>query len=228
MGTAKAREANFNKAEGEGVSHPAIFAAMSAIMGEIGPIGKDKTNEQQRFKFRGIDDIYNNVSAVMAKHKVFTVPEVIAEKSEERQSKNGGNLIYRILTIKYRFYAVDGSSVEATVIGEGMDSGDKAANKAMSIAHKYTLLQAFCIATQDIEDPDKTVHETAPKPRPVVTPRPTSPSIYDGSESQQKIVMSILKSKKVPEEFWEMINDRMLGQPSTALNGVIDDVRLGL
>lgn len=228
MGTAKTREATVDKIEGSKMSHPAIFAAMSAVMGEIGPIGKDKTNEQQRFKFRGIDDVYNNVSAVMAKHKVFTIPEVISERSEERQSKNGGNLIYRVLTIKYRFYAVDGSFVEATVIGEGMDSGDKAANKAMSIAHKYTLLQAFCIATQDIEDPDKTVHETAPKPRPAAVPKPTSPSIYDGSESQQKIVMNILKAKNVPAEFWEEINDRMLGHPSTALNAIIDDVRLGL
>lgn len=211
---------------------PAIYAAMSKIMGEIGPIGKDKVNEQQRFKFRGIDDIYNNVSAVMAKHGVFTIPEVIAERHEERQSKNGGNLIYRVLTIKYRFYAVDGSFVEATVIGEGMDSGDKAANKAMSIGHKYTLLQAFCIATQDLDDPDKTVHETAPRSHPrVVSPPPVTPAdqkVYHGSEAQQAAVKNVLKKQSVPEEFWEEIHTSLLNRPVSALPGVILEVRAGL
>jgi hypothetical protein len=44
-----------------------------------------------------------------------------------------------------------------------MDSGDKSSNKAMSVAHKYALLQAFCIPTKDIDDPDAETHEVAPK-----------------------------------------------------------------
>jgi hypothetical protein len=63
-------------------------------------------------------------------------------------------LIYSICTIKYTFYAEDGSSVSATVIGEGMDSGDKATNKAMSIAFKYACFQVFCIPTEEMKDPD--------------------------------------------------------------------------
>jgi len=59
-----------------------------------------------------------------------------------------------VLKIKYKFMASDGSYVTATVIGEGMDSGDKAANKAMSIAHKYALFQVFAVATEDLIDPD--------------------------------------------------------------------------
>ena len=35
-----------------------------------------------------------------------------------------------------------------------MDSGDKAANKAMAIGHKYALLQVLCIPTEDMVDPD--------------------------------------------------------------------------
>lgn len=132
-----------------------IYSSMACIMADIDAVGKNQKNQQQGFKFRGIDDIYNAVHPILAKHGVFTVPTVLSERSEERTTTRGGNLIYRILTMKYTFFASDGSSVDSVVIGEGMDSGDKAANKAMSVAHKYALLQALCIPTEEMVDPDK-------------------------------------------------------------------------
>jgi len=136
-----------------------IYQAMAEVMKDIEAIGKDQQNKQQGFKFRGIDDVYNAVHPILAKHGVFTVPTVLAERTEERQTRSGGNLIYRILTMKYTFFASDGSSVEAVVIGEGMDSGDKGANKGMAIAHKYALLQTLCIPTEDMIDPDSEVQD---------------------------------------------------------------------
>jgi hypothetical protein len=140
-----------------------IYEAMAEVMKDVDAIGKNQTNQQQRFKFRGIDDVYNAVHPIFAKHGVFTVPTVLNERTEERQTRSGGNLIYRILTMKYTFYASDGSSVEAVVVGEGMDSGDKGANKGMAIAHKYALLQTLCIPTEDMIDPDSEVQETSRK-----------------------------------------------------------------
>ena len=131
-----------------------IYQALTAIMKEVGSIGKGQKNKQQGFNFRGIDDVYNHVQPIMAKYGVFSVPSVLNERSEDRETHKGGTLIYRILTIKYTFYASDGTSVEATVIGEGMDSGDKGANKAMAVGHKYALLQVLSIPTQDMVDPD--------------------------------------------------------------------------
>lgn len=64
-------------------------------------------------------------------------------------------MIYSVCKMKYRFFAVDGSYVDAVVVGEGMDSGDKATNKAMSVAFKYACFQTFCIPTENlIDDPD--------------------------------------------------------------------------
>jgi hypothetical protein len=40
-----------------------------------------------------------------------------------------------------------------------MDSGDKAASKALAIGHKYALLQALCIPTEDMADPDSESQE---------------------------------------------------------------------
>jgi hypothetical protein len=144
---------------------------MAEVMRDVDAIGKNQKNAQQGFKFRGIDDVYNAVHPILAKHGVFTVPTVLAERTEERQTRNGGNLIYRILTLKYTFFAADGSSVEAVVIGEGMDSGDKAANKGMAIAHKYALLQTLCIPTEDMIDPDSEGQEPSTK-KPVIQEPP--------------------------------------------------------
>lgn len=140
-----------------------IFESMVAIMADIDAVGKNQKNQQQGFKFRGIDDVYNAVHPILAKHGVFTVPTVLSERTEERQTQRGGNLIYRILIMKYTFFASDGSYFETTVIGEGMDSGDKAANKAMAVAHKYALLQALCIPTEDMVDPDSEAHSPSRK-----------------------------------------------------------------
>lgn len=140
-----------------------IYKCICAAMADIEAIGKQNTNQKQNFKYRGIDDVYNSLHGILAKNNIFTVPEVVADRTEERTSSSGNALIYRILTIKYTFYTSDGSSISAIVVGEGMDPGDKASNKAMAIAHKYALLQIFCIPTSDDKDPDADTHVIKPK-----------------------------------------------------------------
>lgn len=143
-----------------------IYKAVLAVMKDTEAISKNRTNEQQGYKFRGIDDAYNALHPLLSKHGVFTVPEVLEERREQRETSKGGILNYAILKIRYTFFAGDGSSVTATVIGEGMDSGDKASNKAMAVAHKYALLQIFAIPTEDPKDPE------IDSPEPVVVKAP--------------------------------------------------------
>lgn len=140
-----------------------IYQAINAVMQEIGFIGKNQKNQQQGFMFRGIDAVMNAINPALIKNKVFVVPEVLEQLREERQTKSGTNLIYSVCKVKYTFYAEDGSSVEAVVIGEGMDSGDKATNKAMSIAFKYACFQVFCIPTEEMKDPDEECYEVSSK-----------------------------------------------------------------
>lgn len=143
-----------------------IISAISAIMAEVGHIGKSRKNAQQGYNFRGVDDVYAGLQLVMAKHGVICVPEVLEDRTEDRTTAKGSALIYRVLKIRYTFYADDGSSVTAVVIGEGMDSGDKASNKAMSVAHKYALLQVFMIPTDEPKDPENESQELKPKDDP--------------------------------------------------------------
>ena len=147
-----------------------IYSLIGQAMQMIGAIGKDSRNEQQKFMYRGIDAVMNALNPVMAKLGLFLVPEVLEQTREERESvkqywdkdakayKETKTLLkYSILKIRYTLYAPDGSSVSAVVIGEGMDSGDKASNKAMAVGLKYAAFQMFMIPTEEMaqDDPDK-------------------------------------------------------------------------
>lgn len=148
---------------------PKIYTAIADILAESGAIGKDSKNQTQGFMYRGIDAVMNVFHPLLAKHRVFAVPVVMETEREERQTARGGNLIYTLMKVKYIFYADDGSSIEAVVHGEGMDSADKSANKAMSVAYKYALFQLFCIPTEEMKDPD------ADSPEPSVKAPQTNP-----------------------------------------------------
>jgi hypothetical protein len=171
-----------------------IYESITKIMEEVPAIGKNKTNKQQGFKFRGIDDVMNALQPLLSKNKVFIVPEILEQTREERTTSKGGTLIYSICKIKYKFYAEDGSNIEAITIGEGMDSGDKATNKAMAIAMKYALFQVFCIPTEEMKDPDGETPEDSKKK--------TDESELEESvtEAEAKTVYAIMRQKGLDVE----------------------------
>ena len=194
-----------------------IYKKITAVMSELNAISKDNENRQQGFKFRGIDDVLNELHPRLAKHGIFIVPEVLEERREERQTKTGGVMTYVILKIKYTFFAEDGSNIVAIMIGEGADSGDKASNKAQSIALKYACLQVFAIPTADNKDPDgenydlsgKALPPSEPKPpNPKSPPLPPSPPPFKASSGKQicscgePMMVSQYPDAKFPEGFW--------------------------
>ena len=134
---------------------PKIYDAILGIMEDVGVIGKDSKNEKQGYKFRGIDAVMNALQPALIKRRVIPVPTVIEHRRDERVTGSGGTMIYSTTKTRYDFIcAEDGSVLSATVIGEGMDSGDKASNKAMSVAFKYACFQVLCIPTEEMVDPD--------------------------------------------------------------------------
>lgn len=159
-----------------------IYESINAVMADIGAIGKNSKNQTQGFMFRGIDAVMNALAPALIKHKVFVVPEILTQTREERTNAKGTTLIYSICQVKYTFYAEDGSNISAVVIGEGMDTGDKATNKAMSIAFKYACFQTFCIPTEEMVDPDAESHEVKPKSARKAEATPKSETITQDQE----------------------------------------------
>lgn len=176
-------------------SHTSIQEAMVAIMAEVDPISKARVNQGQGYKFRGIDDVYQALQAIMASHGVFTTSEVMDRPvyDEFPSGKNATRTFRTRAIFKFTFHHVSGTSVTTEVIGEGMDSGDKASNKAMSVAHKYALLQAFMVPTEDPKDPENQSHEI-----PAATPKeaPKAPAITPAQEEARKEVLAYLTSIK--------------------------------
>lgn len=133
-----------------------IHAALVAVMGEVGGVGKTRKNESQHYSYRGIADITLACQPLMAKHGIHVVPHVVLKDDiQEFQTAKGATMFRVRQTIQFRFYHSDGSYVPCETTGEGMDSGDKATNKAMSSALKYCLVQTFCIPEADPADTEK-------------------------------------------------------------------------
>jgi hypothetical protein len=133
---------------------PGIHAAIVSVMRDVGAIAKECRNDQQGFNFRSIEQVYNRVQPLFAKHGIYSTTRVIKHQREERESHRGAKLTYSILEIEFTYYAQDGSCVSNVTIGEGMDSGDKASNKAMAVADKYSICQLLKIPYQ-LDDPDR-------------------------------------------------------------------------
>lgn len=148
------------------------IAAVSAKMAQEG-ISKSRNNQQQGYKFRGIDDVYNALAPILAQHELVILPRVLAREVTERTTAKGGVLFYVTVEVEFDFVAAsDGSKHTIKTFGEAMDSADKATNKAMSAAYKYACMQAFCIPTEGDNDADATTHEIAPRQQRQEGPEP--------------------------------------------------------
>ncbi len=138
-----------------------VYRAIGAVMSKLAKngIAKENMNEQQGYKFRGIDDVYNALAPVLSEEGLVILPSVKSRESIERTTARGSTLFTVIVDVDFSFVSVkDGSSHIVSVVGEAMDSGDKATNKAMSAAFKYACIQAFCIPTEADNDADRTTH----------------------------------------------------------------------
>ena len=145
---------------------PQVYAAINAVQRDIAIVGIRKSNTTTggaKFNFRGIDDVYNALSPIMAKHGLIVAPRYSDRAFVERKSSNGNSLFYITVTGHFDFISTnDGSKHTVTTFGEAMDSGDKGTNKAMAIAHKYALLQVFAIPTEGDNDPDNYTQKPQP------------------------------------------------------------------
>jgi hypothetical protein len=200
-----------------------VYQAILAVMSDLAKIGigKDKTNQQQNFKYRGVDDVMNALAPLLAKHHLLILPRVMKRELAERVSNNGKPLFYTTLEIEYDFISAEDFSkhVVGPLVGEAMDSGDKSANKAMAIAYKYACFQGFCIPTEATADPDAEIHE------------PLSPAQVLGKRLVIALGVGIdaaivdiwdegSKDKKVLQAAWDLLTTEERKQINAALERI--------
>lgn len=187
------------------MSEKLIYKKMSEVMRDVKAVTKDQKNTAQGFKFRGIDQFVNALYPALTKHGVFMTPFCTHEAHElkevVRSSGKTGVDKHVTLYMCYNFFAEDGSSVTVGPIpAEGLDSGDKATNKALSAALKYALIQTFSIPTEDMAeaDLDSPVIETETKTTLKSTAGYVKVTNIDGPNIVTAVTTSNLEVKPEP------------------------------
>lgn len=150
----------------------AIYAALGAVMKQVGAVKKGDRNKSQGYVFRGVDAVVNAVYPAMVEHGVIVQPNVrdfqygSVEVGKDRTIMGHARVI-----VEYTFTSTeDGSAITASAAGEAFDSGDKATPKAMSVALRTALLQSLMLPTDDPE-PDASSYERSPEVNPVIEAR---------------------------------------------------------
>ncbi|MCD6060632.1 MAG: single-stranded DNA-binding protein [Moraxellaceae bacterium] len=182
-----------------------VYPAIAAVMADVAyeGIGKNRRNTQQGYQFRGIDDVYNTLSSILAKHGLLMLPRILSRSCEERTTRNGSALFYVTVEAEFDLVAAeDGSKHTIRTYGEAMDSADKATNKAMSAAYKYAAMQAFCIPTEGDNDADSTTHDVTPAVQeapPEWMARMEDSIRRAGSQAKLDEIRNYIATKPLPE-----------------------------
>lgn len=163
-------EPKLNGAAPHAQSTPAIAAtgvakiaeAISGVMGEIGIVGKDGTNQFQNYKYAKMEDILQRLTPLIAKHGL----AIIQTEHDRSMFDNDG-----VIAVRYAFTIIHKSGEVwperpmQTGVSRCRDSkggfDDKSFNKAHTAARKYFLLALFQIPTGDESD-DADHHDAAP------------------------------------------------------------------
>ena len=126
-----------------------VIAALAQVQQAIHAvgIGKLRTNAEQRFNFRGIDDALMAFAPLLDSAGVIVVPSYTNLSVTTRQTKSGGNTYNASVEGTFTFVAVaDGSSLTVgPFFGEANDGQDKGISKATSIAYRNCLFLTFCV-----------------------------------------------------------------------------------
>ena len=137
---------------------PTVVALMIEVMRKVTFVGKDQRNTEQRFDFRGIDDVINALGPAMREVGILCLPTVEWSDRASTKTTRGKDTRETLVRTRYTFYGPGGDSISAVTEGESLDSGDKGTAKAQTVAWRVAMIQAFALPT-DEPDPDSFAYE---------------------------------------------------------------------
>lgn len=134
-----------------------IEQAIANIYKEVGYVQKGGRISEgpAKYTYAGEADIIEALRPAMAAHgvtvRVAAIRDVVHETITIGKFDSKMQRTTLVATVRFA-HGPSGTYVDCEALGEGMDSGDKSSNKAMTGALKYALRQTFCLETGD--DPD--------------------------------------------------------------------------
>lgn len=135
-----------------------VDQAIAKIYAEVGYVQKGGriADGSIKYTYAGEADIIEALRPAMAKHgvtaRVVSIRDVVHDIITIGKYESKMQRTTMVATVRFS-HGPSSTFVDCESLGEGMDSGDKSSNKAMTGALKYALRQTFCLETGD--DPDK-------------------------------------------------------------------------
>lgn len=174
-----------------------VWQSITAIMAEMPAIDKGGTAAaaQGGYAYRGIEQITSVLQPLLAKHGVFIAPSARLLWVNASPGMKTDNWTDTALEVHWTICGADGSTIEAQTIGIGRDNADKGANKAMSQAFKYLLLDLFCIADtkDDADGVDYSAHVETERRQP---PKTAGQLVFDRLAGQSPETQAALRARK--------------------------------
>lgn len=149
-----------------------IEQALAAIYGAVGYVQKER-KQGLSYTFASESALIEALRPAMVEQgvtvRVVALSDVKHEAITVGKSESVMQRTTLIATVRFA-HAASATHIDVVAAGEGMDSGDKSSNKAMTCALKYALRQTFLIETGD--DPDRDAYDSEPRPARLA-PKPT-------------------------------------------------------
>lgn len=132
-----------------------INGRLMHVMRKLGAIAKSRNNDVQKFQYRGVDDVFNELHQHCAEAGIMPRIELDSVEQRERTTAKGGTSLHYVLRCRINWVAEDGQETNPVLwVGEASDTGDKGIGKAQQYALKMYLLEVFLIPTNENSDPD--------------------------------------------------------------------------
>lgn len=156
----EAKEGVETKAANETEKGLPLAIKIAKAANDMGAIAKDGKNKNQDFQFISESAIKAAVRKVSAKYGFTIFPKQIKNITRyERTTSRGGTLYF--YDVMQEFVVTDGKEeMIGDMMGTGSDTGDKAFNKAVTVALKNFEKQLFNVSDKSENDPDS---ETPPE-----------------------------------------------------------------
>lgn len=138
-----------------------LYEKIQAVSNEIKGIEKDMTVGSGNYSYKAVSDtqVTLKVKEAETKHRLISIPvkqELISSEVHKTLKKDNTEGLTFVENIKLTLRIIDLDDttqfIDVESFGKGVDTGDKGFGKASTYARKYSLLNAYKIATG--EDPD--------------------------------------------------------------------------
>lgn len=141
-----------------------VDQAVNAIAQQIEPIAKSEKAAGGNYTYRGIDQIIDSLSPLMAKHGVTVHPVDVDWAADwvASPTRKNADRRERHFTAKYTFEVrgPEGDSFRGVTVMEGMNDRDKASGSALSYAWRQYVSLLFCIPIGPV-DPERFDNDAA-------------------------------------------------------------------